>query len=404
MVAKETRHLILMALLSVAEMDEYSGQLPSKMPHAGTTIFTVMSALAAEHQAINLSQGFPDFDVSEELIDLVHQMMKRGYNQYAPMPGIRPLREMIAQKVRKRYSARMDPDAEITITAGGTQAIFTAITAMVQTGDEVILFDPAYDCYAPAIELCGGIPVRLQLTPPAFSIDWEQVKRAINARTRMILINTPHNPTGSILTTRDMQQLEKITRHTDIIILSDEVYEHIIFDGAEHESILRFPALAARSFVVFSFGKTFHATGWKCGYVLAPAPLMAEFRKVHQFNVFSVNTPLQYALAVFMEDEKNYAGIETMYQEKRNRFLNLMKPSRFKPLPCHGSYFLLFDYSDISDEPDTAFARRLTMEYKVASIPVSVFYQQPPEYRLLRFCFAKKDETLQMAAERLCQV
>ncbi len=385
-------------------MPEYPDFLTSKIPHAGTTIFTVMSALAAEHQAINLSQGFPDFDVSPELIDLVHQMMKRGHNQYAPMPGIRPLREKIAQKVKKRYSADIDPDAEITITAGGTQAIFTAITAMVRTGDEVILFDPAYDCYAPAIELCGGIPIRLQLQPPAFSIDWDQVQQTISRHTRMILINTPHNPTGSILTARDMQQLQKITEHTGIVILSDEVYEHIIFDGAEHQSVLRYPALAARSFVVFSFGKTFHATGWKCGYVLAPAPLMAEFRKVHQFNVFSVNTPLQYALAAFMDDEKNYAGIEVMYQEKRNRFLHLMKPSRFRPLPCQGSYFLLFDYSHISDEPDTAFARRLTMEYKVASIPVSVFYQRPPESRLLRFCFAKKDETLQAAAERLCKV
>lgn len=385
-------------------MPDYKGHLSSKLPRAGTTIFTIMSALANEHNAINLSQGFPDFEVSPELICLIHEKMKCGYNQYAPMPGIQPLREVISKKVKKLYSAEYDAATEITVTAGGTQAIFTAIMAVVKEGDEVILFDPAYDCYAPAIELAGGIPVSLQLKPPAFSIDWNEVKRAINHKTRLIMINTPHNPTGSILTARDMMQLERLTKQTDILILSDEVYEHIIFDGYEHQSVMRFPFLSERSFVIFSFGKTFHATGWKCGYVLAPSKLMTEFRKVHQFNVFSVNTPLQHALADFMSNEKNYSGIETMYSQKRDYFLKLLKPSRFKPLPCHGSYFLLFDYSKISNEADTEFAKRLTIEQGVASIPVSVFYKNPPDKKLLRFCFAKKDETLKAAAERLCKV
>lgn len=385
-------------------MPDFKGHLSSKLPRSGTTIFTIMSALANEHKAINLSQGFPDFEVSSELINLVHEKMKSGLNQYAPMPGIQQLRDIISKKVKRLYSAGYDSATEITVTSGGTQAIFTAIMAVVKEGDEVILFDPAYDCYAPAIELAGGIPVSLQLKPPAFSIDWNEVKRTINNRTRMIMINTPHNPTGSILTARDMMQLEKLTKQTDILILSDEVYEHIIFDGYEHQSVMRFPALVDRSFVVFSFGKTFHATGWKCGYVLAPSKLMAEFRKVHQFNVFSVNTPLQHALAEFMSHEKNYSGIETLYAQKRDYFLNLMKSSRFKPLACYGSYFLLFDYSKISNEKDTEFAKRLTVEHGVASIPVSVFYKNPPHKKLLRFCFAKKDETLKAAAERLCKV
>lgn len=385
-------------------MPDFKGHLSSKLPRAGTTIFTIMSALANEHNAINLSQGFPDFDVSDELINLVHQKMKSGFNQYAPMPGIQPLREIISKKVKNLYSAEYDPVSEITITAGGTQAIFTAVMSVIKEGDEVILFDPAYDCYAPAVELAGGVPVSLQLKYPSFSIDWNEVKRAINQKTRMIMINTPHNPTGSILTARDMMQLEKLTRQTDIVVLSDEVYEHIIFDGYEHQSIMRFPQLASRSFVVFSFGKTFHATGWKCGYVLAPSKLMSEFRKVHQFNVFSVNTPLQYALAEYMNNEKNHLGLEKMYAHKRDLFLTLMKTSRFKPLPCHGSYFLLFDYSKISEEKDTEFAKRLTVEHGVASIPVSVFHKNPPDKKLLRFCFAKKEETLRNAAERLCNV
>jgi methionine aminotransferase len=385
-------------------MPDFKGTHSSKLPRAGTTIFTVMSALAQEHKAINLSQGFPDFEVSAELIRLVYEKMKDGNNQYAPMPGILPLREIISKKVKKLYSAEYDPATEITVTAGGTQAIFTTIMAVVKEGDEVIMFDPAYDCYAPAIELAGGIPVSLQLKPPSFAIDWNEVKRTIHHKTRMIMINTPHNPTGSILTARDMMQLEKLTKHTDILVLSDEVYEHIIFDGYEHQSIMRFPALANRSFVVFSFGKTFHATGWKCGYVLAPSKLMAEFRKVHQFNVFSVNTPLQHALAEYMSHESNYSGLESMYAQKRDYFLQLMKPSRFKPLPCHGSYFLLFDYSGISKEKDSEFAKRLTVEHGVASIPVSVFYKNPPDQKWLRFCFAKKEETLKEAAARLCTV
>lgn len=385
-------------------MPEFKGRLDSKLPGTGTTIFTVMSSLAQQHRAINLSQGFPDFEVSAELIQNIFDKMKAGYNQYAPMPGIPELRAALCQKAEKLYGARYDPDSEINITAGATQAIFTAIMAVVKPGDEVIIFDPSYDCYAPAIELAGGIPIALPLQPADFSIDWEKVKNTISPKTRMIMINTPHNPTGSILTASDMMQLEKLTSETDIIILSDEVYEHILFDGNEHQSVMRYPQLAKRSFVVFSFGKTFHATGWKCGYVFAPHNLMAEFRKVHQFNVFSVNTPLQYALAEFVSDSKNYTGIETMYEKKRNLFLELMQPSRFVPLPCRGSYFQVFDYSAISTKPDTEFAKELTVKHGVAAIPLSVFYKVAPEKKWLRFCFAKKDETLKAAAELLCKV
>ncbi len=385
-------------------MPDFKGNIKSKLPKAGTTIFAIMSGLANECGAINLSQGFPNFPVSHELIDLIHQKMKEGHNQYAPMPGILPLRERIAEKMWDLYSAKYHPETEITITAGGTQAIYTAVTACVREGDEVILFEPAYDSYAPAIELSGGIPVPLHLKPPDYHIDWNEVKKMVNQKTRMIMINTPHNPAGSILTARDMQQLEKITHHTDIIILSDEVYEHVIFDGYEHQSVARYPRLAERSFVVFSFGKTYHATGWKTGYVLAPQKLMAEFRKVHQFNVFSVNTALQHAFAEFMKDKNHYNGINQMYQQKRDKFLELMKGSKFKPMQCLGSYFLLFDYSSVSGEKDTDYAIRLTREYKVASIPVSVFYKRPPQQKLLRFCFAKDDETLTKAAEKLHNV
>lgn len=380
---------------------QYKGTIKSKLPKAGTTIFAIMSALANECSAINLSQGFPNFPVSPELIDLIHQKMKEGHNQYAPMPGILPLRERIAEKIQNLYSAKYNPETEITITSGGTQAIYTAITAVIREGDEVIVFEPAYDCYVPAIELCGGIPISFHLKNPDFHIDWNEVKKKVNSKTRMIMINTPHNPCGSILTAKDMHQLEKITNGTDIIILSDEVYEHVIFDGYEHQSVTRYPKLAERSFVVFSFGKTYHATGWKMGYILAPEKMMTEYRRVHQFNVFSSNTPIQHALAEFMKETKHYEGLNNFYQRKRDLFLQLMDGSRFKPLQCLGSYFQLFDYSAISNEKDTEFAKRVTKEFGVASIPVSVFYKKPPEEKLLRFCFAKDDETLKSAAEKL---
>lgn len=383
---------------------KYPGELRTKLHKTGTTIFTVMSALATEHKAINLSQGFPDFKVSPELISLISKNMKAGNNQYAPMPGIRPLRERIAEKMKNRYSVTYDPDTEITITAGGTQAIYTAISAVIREGDEVILFEPAYDCYVPAIEMNGGIPVHLQLKAPDFHIDWNEVKKMVNQKTRMIIINTPHNPTGAVLTAKDMQQLEKITHNRDIVILSDEVYEHVIFDGFEHQSVARYPKLAERSFIVFSFGKTYHATGWKTGYCLAPENLMAAFRKVHQYMVFSVNTPLQHALAEYMENPEHYAGIEKMYQQKRDYFAGLLKGSRFRLLPCSGSYFQLADYSAVSSEKDTDFAARLTKEHGVAAIPVSVFYKNGSGQNLLRFCFAKEESTLKKAAERLCKV
>lgn len=385
-------------------MMNFPGTVKSKLHKTGTTIFTIMSGLAQEHGAINLSQGFPDFPVSGELIGLVNKHMLEGKNQYAPMPGIKSLREIISAKVQQRYSASYDPETEITVTAGGTQAIYTAITAIIKEGDEVIVFEPAYDCYVPAIELNGGIPVQLQLKAPDYHIDWNEVKKMVNQRTRMILINTPHNPTGTILTAKDMIQLEKITHNRDIVIISDEVYEHIIFDGYEHQSVMRYPKLAERSFVVFSFGKTFHATGWKAGYCIAPSNLMQEFRRAHQFMVFSVNTPLQHALAEYMSNPATYSGIELFYQQKRDRFLQLIKGSRFKPLPCSGSYFQLLDYSGISDEKDTEFAIRLTKEHGVASIPVSVFYKNPVEHKILRFCFAKEDATLEAAATKLLKI
>lgn len=382
----------------------FPGALKSKLHKTGTTIFTIMSGLANEYGAINLSQGFPDFKVSHDLIGLVNKHMLAGNNQYAPMPGYKPLREKIAAKINKLYSATFNPDSEITITSGGTQAIYAAITSIIKEGDEVIVFEPAYDCYVPAIELNGGIPVQLQLKGPDFHIDWNEVKKMINQKTRMIMINSPHNPTGAILTAKDMHQLEKIVHNREIVILSDEVYEHVIFDGYEHQSVMRYPKLAERSFVIFSFGKTFHTTGWKTGYCVAPENLMTEFRKVHQFMVFSVNTPIQMALSDFMEDEQNYSGINKFYQQKRDLFLQLLKGSKFKPLSCSGSYFQLLDYSKISDEKDTEFAIRLTKEHGVATIPISVFYKNPIDQKILRLCFAKETATLENAAQKLCAI
>jgi methionine aminotransferase len=363
-----------------------------------------MSKLAAEHNAINLSQGFPDFNCDKELIELVHKHMLAGSNQYAPMPGLMSLREIIAEKTEAIYSASYDPETEITITAGATQAIFTAISAIIREGDEVIIFEPAYDCYQPAIELNGGKTIYMQLKAPNYLIDWEEVKKVINYRTKMIIINTPHNPTGSIMTAGDMAKLEKLTKGTDIVIISDEVYEHIIFDGYEHQSVARFPKLAERSFIISSFGKTFHTTGWKIGYCVAPANLMAEFRKVHQFVVFSGNTPIQHALAEYLKNKKNYTGLGKFYQEKRDYFTKLIKNSNFKFEPASGTYFQLLRYNGMSKEKDTDFAIRLTKEFGIASIPISVFYHNAVDNKVLRFCFAKKEETLEKAAEILNKI
>ncbi|HWY98928.1 MAG TPA: methionine aminotransferase [Bacteroidia bacterium] len=385
-------------------MPKYNGTVHSKLPKSGTTIFTVMSALATEHNAINLSQGFPNFECAPELVALVNQYMKKGLNQYSPMQGILPLRETIAAKMQELYSAVYSADTEINITAGGTQAIYAAITAVVNEGDEVIIIEPAYDCYVPAIELNGGIPIYVKLKEPNYTIDWNEVKKLVNQRTRMIMINTPHNPTGSVMTAADMKELEKITDGTDIVILSDEVYEHIIFDANKHQSVCLFPKLAERSFVVFSFGKTYHTTGWKTGYVLAPERLMTEFRRVHQFMVFCVNTPLQYALADYMKNKDAYMQLGSFYQEKRDYFIKLIKGSKFKFTPASGSYFQMLDYSGITQEKDTEYAIRLTKEIGVASVPTSVFYHEPVDIKQLRFCFAKTNETLEKAAEKLCKV
>lgn len=385
-------------------MPTYPNAINSKLPKVGTTIFTVMSALAKEHNAINLSQGFPDFEVHPELVNGVAEAMKAGHNQYAPMQGLPALREIISAKTEKLYGATYDPDTEINVTAGATQAIYTAITAVVKEGDEVIIFTPAYDCYEPAIELNGGKAVYIQLKNPEYNIDWEEVKQLVNRKTRMIIINTPHNPSGATMSIEDMVELERITRNSDIVILSDEVYEHIIFDGEAHESVCNFPGLAMRSMVVASFGKTFHATGWKMGYCLAPAELMKEFRKVHQYLVFTCNTPVQYALAEFLKKESRYLELGAFYQAKRDKFLGLIEDSRFNILPARGTYFQLLDYSEITQEADTEYAVRLTKEHGVASIPVSVFYHQPADHKVLRFCFAKGDETLEKAAKILNKI
>lgn len=374
----------------------------SKLPDVGTTIFTVMSELARQCGALNLSQGFPDFAVPAGLLARVSHHLATGHNQYAPMPGVPALREAIARKTLALYGCRLDPDTEITVTSGATEALFSAIEALVGPGDEVLCFDPAYDSYDPAIRLAGARAVHLPLRPPAFSVDWDQVRDALTDRTRLIILNTPHNPTGAVLSAADMEALAGLVRDRDLWLLGDEVYEHIIFDGRRHESLLRWPALAARSLTVSSFGKTYHATGWKIGYCAGPASLMAEFRRVHQFVQFCVATPLQWALADFVaSDPGHYLGLPDFYQAKRDRFCALATPSRFRLTPSAGTYFQLLDYSAISDEPDTEFARRLTREAGIASIPVSVFCREPTAARLLRFCFAKDETTLERAGEIL---
>jgi methionine aminotransferase len=379
-------------------------QLKSKLPNSGISIFAKMTALANQHGAINLAQGFPDFPSSVRLIENVYAAMRRGQNQYAPMPGVLSLRERIAEKVSSIYNNNYSPDTEITITAGATQAIYTAITATIREGEEVIIFEPAYDSYAPAIRLSGGIPVPVELLAPDYKIDWEMVKKSVSQRTRMIMINTPHNPTGTVLSKDDMQQLIKIVSGKDIIVLSDEVYEHIIFDKRRHESVLYYPELRERSIVVFSFGKTYHNTGWKIGYVLAPDFITKEFRGVHQFEVFSVNTPIQHALAEFMQDPNEYLQVRDFYENKRNLFNNLLKDSRFKIVPAAGTYFQLADYSAISEKTDMDFADELCITNKVAAIPLSPFYRKGSNEKILRFCFAKQDDTLQKAAEILCRI
>lgn len=376
----------------------------SKLPGVGTTIFTVMSALAQEHGAINLAQGFPDFPSSQRLNELVAHYMRQGYNQYAPMAGVPILRQRIAEKIDGLYGVKIDPDKEITITCGATEGIFTAIGALVSPGDEVIIFEPAYDSYRPSIELFGGVTKSFELSAPDYSIDWDRLMRLISMKTRMIIINTPQNPIGKILKPADMQALEKLVSSSDIIILSDEVYEHMVYDGHEHQSILRYPALRERALAVYSFGKTFHNTGWRIGYCVAPPALTAEFRKVHQFNVFSINTPMQYALADFLEDPHEYLGLGTFFTHKRDFFLDAIEGSLFRPLLSEGSYFQLCDYSQISTEPDVDFCRRLTMEYGVAAIPVSVFYHSKRDEKIIRFCFAKKEETLERAAKLLREI
>jgi methionine transaminase len=379
-------------------------QIDSKLPDVGTTIFTVMSKLAADHRAINLSQGFPDFDAPAELIERVSHYMHKGFNQYAPMQGVLLLRERIAQKVETLYQVTIDPETDITVTAGATEALFAAIMAVVGPGDEVIVLEPAYDSYAPAIALSGGVPRFIALGFPDYHVDWDRVRDALTGRTRLIIINSPHNPSGTVLSAADMAALQTITADRELYILSDEVYEHIIFDGRAHQSILSYPDLARKSFVISSFGKTYHTTGWKIGYCVAPAALSAEFRKIHQYMIFSTNTPIQMAYADIMQQTGHYLALAAFYQQKRDLFLELTRTARFKPLPCAGTYFQMMDYSAISDESDFDFAHRLTTRHGLAAIPPSVFYHNRRDHKVLRFCFAKQDQTLVQASEIICQI
>lgn len=373
----------------------------SKLPNVGTTIFTVMSALAKEHNAINLSQGFPNYPSSQKLNDLVASAMNNGYNQYAPMAGNLELRLAISNKYKLLYKSTYHPEKEITVTAGATQAIYTIISAFVRPNDEVILFKPAYDCYEPAVEINGGKVIPIQLSAPNYKVNWQEVASKISSKTKMILINSPHNPSGTIWSKEDMLQLQKLTKDTNIIVLSDEVYEHIVFDDVQHQSVCLFQDLKQRSFITASFGKTFHNTGWKIGYCCAPEYLMSEFRKVHQFNVFSVHHPSQKGIADYMQDAETYLSLDTFFQRKRDLFLNLISESRFKFRPSQGTYFQVLDYSDITDEYDFDFAKRLTKEFKIAAIPLSVFNEDGKDDKVLRFCFAKTNDTLKKAADVL---
>lgn len=381
-----------------------SFSIPTKLPYAGTTIFTVMSKLAADENALNLSQGFPSFDCSPELIGLVDHYMKKGFNQYSPMSGITPLKESLAEKTSLVYGVDYEPDTEVTIVSGATEAIFCAVTAVVHPGDEVILFEPAYDSYRPAIDINGGVPVYITLNAPDFAIDWEVVRTKITPKTKAIMINTPHNPVGTVLSRQDLEQLAAIVRDKDIFIISDEVYEHIVFDGDLHHSMMTHPVLRERSFICGSFGKTYHMTGWKIGYCLAPKELSDEFRRIHQFITFSTVTPMQYALADFLKIPEYYLSLPEFYQKKRDRFNAAIKGSRFSFTPSKGSFFQIVSYERITDEYDYDLAVRLTKEIKVAAIPVSVFYQDKKDDKLLRFCFAKDDWMLDKAGEILCKL
>jgi methionine aminotransferase len=379
-------------------------QIQSKLPNVGTTIFTVMSALATENKAVNLGQGFPDFSMSEELTGLVNDAMKNGYNQYAPMPGWMPLREVIAEKAAFLYHSKINPDTDITITPGGTYAIYSAFTTILRPGDEVIVFEPAYDSYIPNIEINGATAITINLVYPDYHIDWSAVKKAITSKTKAIIINSPHNPTGTVIGEEDIRQLRKIVEGTNIFIISDEVYEHLIFDNIPHQSILRYPDLMERSFVCFSFGKTYSCTGWKLGYCIAPAALTKEFRKVHQFNCFTCHTPSQVGLATFLKNKEAYLSLSSFIQEKRDYFKQLMRQTKFSMQESYGSYFICGTYERISDEKDKDFAIRLTKEAGVATIPVSAFYQSGKDDKVLRFCFSKKKETLDTAVERLIKL
>ena len=382
-------------------MPRFPAPVVSRLPAVGTTIFTTMSRLAQECGAINLSQGFPDFSAEDVLFDRVAHWMRAGHNQYAPMAGVPALREAIAAKVRALYGAEYDPEFEITVTAGATQALFTAVAALVHPGDEVIVFEPVYDSYVPAIELQGGRVRRARLAAPDYRPDWQAVRALVTPQTRMIMINTPHNPSGTVWTAADLAELAAITAGTGIVVVADEVYEHIVFDGLRHESVARYVDLAARSVIVSSFGKTYHVTGWKVGYVLAPRELMAEFRKVHQFNVFTVNTPVQLAIADYMADATRHLGLAGFYQAKRDAFRAGLASTRFELLPCTGTYFQTARYGAISDLPDTEFVEWLTRVVGVAAIPLSAFFGDGRDERVIRFCFAKRDETLAAAFERL---
>ena len=373
----------------------------SKLPQLGTTIFTRMSALAQQHQAINLSQGFPDFDGPRYLQERLAYHVAQGANQYAPMTGVQALREAIAQKTERLYGYQPDADSDITVTAGATEALYAAITALVRNGDEVICFDPSYDSYSPAIALSGGIVKRMALQPPHFRVDWQEFAALLSERTRLVILNTPHNPSATVWSDAQMRQLEDLLAPTNVLLLSDEVYEHMVFDGQPHQSAARFPGLAARAFIVSSFGKTYHVTGWKVGTIAAPAALMAEFRKVHQFNVFSVNTPMQAALASYMADPAPYLELPAFYQRKRDLFLHGLQATRLQPLPTRGTYFQCVDISAVTDLPEADFCRWLVQEIGVAAIPLSAFYGDGFDQQVVRFCFAKEDATLLAALERL---
>ncbi|UXH76414.1 pyridoxal phosphate-dependent aminotransferase [Roseateles amylovorans] len=393
---------------SITPRPPYTPAPASRLPQLGTTVFSVMSALAQQHQAVNLGQGFPDFEGDPALLDAVNDAMRAGHNQYPPMPGVPALRQAIAAKVEALYGHRYDPDTEITVTAGATQAILTALLSIVHPGDEVIVLEPAYDSYAPNIALAGGTMVPVPLDPQTFRPDIDRLRAAITPRTRALMINSPHNPSGAVWTADELQQLAALLDGTEVVVISDEVYEHMVYDGQQHQSVARLPSLAARSFVVSSFGKTYHVTGWKIGYVTAPASLMAEFRKVHQYNVFSVNAPMQVGLATYMRDPAPYLGLSDFYQHKRDRFRAGLADTAFQLLPCPGSYFQSVNYSRLPESlaamGDMALCQWLTREIGVAAIPMSAFYSRGSDAKIIRFCFAKKDETLDLALARLKKV